>query len=456
MRLSTRGDTRAAVHSVARSSVIRASAARPVTALLCVLVLVVCGLFTSSASAASRFSDVPDTHPYSPAITDLKSRGVISGFVDGTFRPNSHMTRQQFAKVIVRTLGLTITGNETCPFSDVRRGLSLNDPLYPDKYIAVCAAAGIMTGKTVSTFDPTGNVTRAQLITIAARAACLAEPPPGYSPPFDRFDATHYPWARKAAYCGLLDGLQGMGPSFDFAAPATRGEVAQVLTGDRRYGVDYSMTAVDWPAFFRQLKASGRDFAGRYLPWKGAAWRQITRAELEAAAAAGVDFFFWFEDSDNHFSARNGFAQGVADAQEALRALERLGVPTDTPVYYTVDFPATDGSEIDAYFRGVNSVVPVSQVGVYGNYTTIDWAYTKGLATYFCQSNAWPQPEGWNPVAQMRQDVTSLTIGGVHCDRLTVTTDDFGQCRRREQTDPRFHYTGAWSTIGQTLASASV
>jgi len=422
-------------------------------ALLCVPILVLFLLFAPCAVAASSFSDVPDTHPYAPAIIDLQARGIISGFADGTFQPNSPMSRQQFAKVIVKTLGLTVTGDEICPFSDVGRGLSTADPLYPDKYVAVCAAAGITTGKTTSAFDPHGTLTRAQLITMVARAAGLAAPPSSYDPSFASFDPTHYPWARNAAYAGLLDGLQGVGSGFDFFAPATRGEVAEVLTGDRRYGVDYSMTNVDWPAFFSRLKASGRDFVGRYLPWKGAAWRQVTTAELQAATAAGVDYFFWFEDSDNHFSARNGFAQGVADAQEAVRALERLGVPITTPVYYTVDFPASDGTETDAYFRGILSVVPVSQVGVYGNYITIDWIYKHGLAAYFCQSNAWPQPQGWHPIAQMRQDVRSLWIGAVHCDRLTVTTDDFGQCRRREQSDPRFHYTGTWDSVAQALAS---
>ena len=392
-------------------------------------VLILLVLFAPSVWATPLFSDVPDSHPYSPAIYDLKVRGIVNGFGDGTFRPADHMTRQQFAKVIVKNLGLTVTGKEACPFSDVLRKLSLSDPFYPDKYIAVCTAAGIMTGKTASTFDPTGDTTRAQLITVVARAAGLTEPPLDYDPPFGDFEPTHYPWARKAAYAGLLDDLKGMGPGFDFLAPATRGEVAEVLTGDRRYGVDYSMTKVDWPAFFRALKASGRDFIGRYLPWRGATWRQLTKVELDAAVAAGVDCFFWFEDSDNHFSARNGFAQGAADAEEALLALERLGVPSDTPVYYTVDFPASHGSEIDAYFRGVNSVVPVSQIGVYGNYITIDWVYQQSLATYFCQSNAWPQPQGWHPVAQMHQDVTSLWVGGVHCDRLTVTVDDFGQFR---------------------------
>jgi len=426
---------------------------RSCVAFLFVSVLILFLLFTPSALAAPSFSDVPDTHPYSPAIMDLKTRGIISGFGDETFQPNSPMSRQQFAKVIVKTLRLKVTGDETCPFSDVGHGLSSDDPFYPDKYVAVCAAAGITTGTTTSTFDPNGKVTRAQLMTMVARATDLAAPPSNYAPSFGKFDPTHYPSARKAAYAGLLDGLQDMGPRFDFFAPATRGEVAEVLTGDRRYGVDYSMTNVDWPTFFRELKAAGRDFIGRYLPWKGATWRQVTKAELQGATAAGVDYFFWFEDSDNHFSARNGFAQGVADAQEAVRALERLGVPTTTPVYYTVDFPASDGNEIDAYFRGIVSVVPVSQVGVYGNYITIDWIYKQGLATYFCQSNAWPQPQGWHPVAQMRQDVRSLWIGGVHCDRLTVTADDFGQCRRREQSDPRLHYTGSWDSVAQTLAS---
>jgi len=298
----------------------RASGASLGVTSVCVSVLLLVAflvplLFTPSALAASSFSDVPDTHPYAPAIIDLKGRGIVTGFADGTFHPNGQITRQQFAKVIVKTLGLTVTGDEICPFSDVDQGLSPADPLYPDKYVAVCAATGITTGKTASTFDPEGQVTRAQLITMVARAAGLAEPPASYTPSFGNFERTHYPWARKAAYAGLLDGLAGMGPGFDFAAPATRGEVAEVLTADRRYGVDYSMTKVDWPTFFRKLKASGRDFIGRYLPWKGAAWRQVTRAELEAATAAGVDYFFWFEDSDNHFSARNGFEQGVADAQ---------------------------------------------------------------------------------------------------------------------------------------------
>ena len=61
-------------------------------AFLCVPALVLLLLFPPSALAASSFSDVPDTHPYAPAIYDLKGRGVLSGYADGTFRPNGPIT----------------------------------------------------------------------------------------------------------------------------------------------------------------------------------------------------------------------------------------------------------------------------------------------------------------------------------------------------------------------------
>ena len=174
------------------------------------------------------------------------------------------------------------------------------------------------------------------------------------------------------------------------AAAGTAGKAPPV-----RYGVDYSRINLDWKAFFRDVKAGGYSFIGRYLPVRGAMWRPVTTAELDAAAAAGVDTFFWFESTGDR--ALDGYAAGVADAKEALNALASLRVPTTTPVYYTVDFNLLDGSRIDAYFRGIASVVPVSQIGAYGNYTTVNWLYRHSLATYFCQPTAWMGSRGWHP-----------------------------------------------------------
>jgi S-layer homology domain len=202
-------------------------------------------LLAGSALAAS-FSDVnsntyanPD---YPNAVSALSDRGVITGFPDGTFRPHDPVTRQQFAKMIVKLLGLTVTGNETCPFADVSAQIG-SDPFYPSKYIAVCAAHGITTGKTATIFAPNDYITRAQLLTMVVRGArqagvSLSDPTPEYyagtssGSHFFRtwVDDKHAVNAQTAEVNGLLYGIwPGADNTWDAYQNATRGEVAQIL-----------------------------------------------------------------------------------------------------------------------------------------------------------------------------------------------------------------------------------
>jgi hypothetical protein len=214
-----------------------------------------------SGSDSHLFSDLTPENPYFAAITDLAGKGIITGFSDGTFRPNESVTRQQFAKMIVKTLGLAITGNEVSPFTDVAAQAG-SDPFYPSKYVAVCAAAGITTGKTATTFAPKENVTRQQLITMLARAANLAEPAENYSPLFlaEQFSLSeHYRNAVKADYVGLLDRVVGVGVGYQFKQPSTRGECAQLLstlsreqplTGPRVvFADDFFANEAVWPEY---------------------------------------------------------------------------------------------------------------------------------------------------------------------------------------------------------------
>ncbi len=186
----------------------------------------------STAASSSSFSDViPGVTPYSTAIAALAAEGIITGFPDGTFRPYDFVTRQQFAKMIVLTMGYPVTGAEVCPFTDVVTQ-SGTDPFYPSKYVAVCATRGITTGKTPTTFAPYETITHQQLITMVVRAAAVAMPPVAYTPPFTAAQfslETHYLNARMAAYAGLLNDLLGVGPAYSFLAGSTRGECAQLL-----------------------------------------------------------------------------------------------------------------------------------------------------------------------------------------------------------------------------------
>ena len=194
-------------------------------------------IFTAIAGPVGAFTDVgPDTH-YKNAIEDLNARGLLSGYPDGTFRPESPVLRQQFAKMIVRALGYPVSDADICLFTDVQKSLpgSSVDPLdlnYPDHYVAVCASHGITEGKTTTTFAPYDHITRQQLITMVVRAANLPDIPPYYVPPFNPgqfYPSEHYLNARRAAWVGLLNKIDGLGPDSDFFSPATRGEVAALL-----------------------------------------------------------------------------------------------------------------------------------------------------------------------------------------------------------------------------------
>jgi hypothetical protein len=200
-------------------------AAVAVAAILLVLVLAV------AAPAAGSFPDVPASHPYYAAITDLANRGIIGGYQNGNFGPSDAVQRQQFAKMIVLTGGYPVSESDVCPFTDVP--VSGPSGLYPDNYVAVCAANGITMGKTATSFAPYEQITRLQVISMVVRLADKLQPGLLVNAPIGMLfvgtwpnDATHGANARRAIFNGLLGGI-------DLTLPGTgampRGEVAQVL-----------------------------------------------------------------------------------------------------------------------------------------------------------------------------------------------------------------------------------
>jgi hypothetical protein len=149
----------ASVPASALSSWLKRSAvlAAVLGAVLLVILLVSPVLAATFSDVYSNTYDNPD---YPDAVAALSQLGVIGGFDDGTFRPHDPVTRQQFAKMIVKLLGYPVTGDEICPFVDVLRGTSPTDPFYPDKYVAVCAANGVTQGIDATHFAPYNNISR--------------------------------------------------------------------------------------------------------------------------------------------------------------------------------------------------------------------------------------------------------------------------------------------------------
>src|SRR3989339_1684507 len=58
----------------------------------------------SAQQTTQSFSDVPPSHPAYEAAEFLKSAGIISGYADGTFKPDRKVNRAEALKIIVAPL----------------------------------------------------------------------------------------------------------------------------------------------------------------------------------------------------------------------------------------------------------------------------------------------------------------------------------------------------------------
>ncbi|MCS1384118.1 InlB B-repeat-containing protein [Lysinibacillus sphaericus] len=112
---------------------------------------------------ALTFSDVTANHPYYEAITTLQQAGIVDGS-QGKFNPNALMTRAQLAKVVTLALKIELGGSST--FQDVP------PTHWSYGYIAALAELEIVIGDN-GKFKPDEPVTRAQFVAILYRALNL-------------------------------------------------------------------------------------------------------------------------------------------------------------------------------------------------------------------------------------------------------------------------------------------
>ena len=101
--------------------------------------------------------DVPTNYWAYSHIARLVCDGVISGYSDGTFRPENSTTRGQLAKMLVLSQHWPLVSPATAQFRDV----GLQHAFY--LYIETAAAHGVISGYSDGTFRPDVFVTRAQV-----------------------------------------------------------------------------------------------------------------------------------------------------------------------------------------------------------------------------------------------------------------------------------------------------
>jgi RHS repeat-associated protein len=149
---------------------------------------------TATPDCTIQFSDVPLNYTFYSFIHELVCRGIMSGYSDGTFRPNNDITRGQASKILANAAGL----NDPIPPSGLTgAGVLISRQTFEDVppshtfwiWIERLAGQGTIGGYPCGGpfepcaspanrpyFRPGNSITRGQASKIAALTANLTDP----------------------------------------------------------------------------------------------------------------------------------------------------------------------------------------------------------------------------------------------------------------------------------------
>ena len=139
----------------------------------------------------SNFSDVAQDMWYTQAIAFLTQKGILTGYVDGTFKPGQVITRAEFAAIVSRFD--TMSTGTTNPFVDVVDGYWAKD------YIISAYVKGWISGYPGGEFKPGNAIVRGEVVTVInrvlGRALAKEDVPAELSHLFADLTANHWAFA---------------------------------------------------------------------------------------------------------------------------------------------------------------------------------------------------------------------------------------------------------------------
>ena len=167
----------------------------------------------AGAAAVTKFSDVSDSYT-ATAVETLRLMGVLDGYGDGTFRPDTVLNRAQFCKMAVYAMD---GSGELGRYSTVTIFPDVKPSHWASAYINMAARKGIISGFADGKFKPGQTVTAGQAVTILMRGL-------GYK---DENIGGVWPqgYMAEAKTCGLL---KSTGITSAYSA-LTRGQAAKLF-----------------------------------------------------------------------------------------------------------------------------------------------------------------------------------------------------------------------------------
>jgi hypothetical protein len=288
-----------------------------------------------SSAYATSFRDVAGGR-YDDAVRALVDIKVLTGFPDGTFRPEVVVTRMQMAAILVRALGLEAAATAAkgaTAFTDI------SDTHWGSGYVNVAHARKIVIGYPDGTFRPEDKVTYAQAATMIVRALGRDA------------EATAGGAAWPTGHVSVAERL-GLTLDTDFAlgdAGATRGDVALMI----RAAVYQVPDPATGKTLASQVHGITDDRAVRIslstpapIIANGASSQGLTATVLDAAGRVADNWSGTIRFSVKGASVRSASESVTAGAGRASVLLTSAGMRLTGPTIVTASAPGLAGASV--------------------------------------------------------------------------------------------------------------
>jgi hypothetical protein len=212
-------------------------------------------LATPAEAASLNLRDVPIGDPDRAAISFLNAHDVVYGYPDGTFHPDTNVSRAEIVKIVLEAAGdghAALAG--ATPNAVAYTDVPATHTLAP--YILLAASRGSISGYGDGSFRPDALVSRAEAAKIVANV--LGAPASEGSPYTDIGSSSLRPFIERVH---AANWFQPPAPLFNPNIPATRREIARMTyraivasaaSPDRKYSsgmIEPEMIAADWEVY---------------------------------------------------------------------------------------------------------------------------------------------------------------------------------------------------------------
>jgi hypothetical protein len=195
------------------------------------------------------FPDVARDFWVAQPISLLAMENIITGYPDGTFRPDGNITRAEMCSLLMKSRVTTPSTSEAgqepaAPAEPEQKFKDVPVTHWAAEYIAEAADLGVVEGYPHKWFKPSGMITRAEGVAMIARFAGIS--PEAYEGGFRDLTEDHWaaPIVAGARKAGLIDYLQDK--LFEAKRPLTRAEVVEILSRTNPVKAILDKDLLDW------------------------------------------------------------------------------------------------------------------------------------------------------------------------------------------------------------------